>query len=886
MSKGALFYKADLHIHSYGVGTGSFDVNDTTNTPQAIVDLAITKGLKLISITDHNQWLNSLVAIQYAVGKEILVVPGIEVSTTQGHLLLYFETAELLQQFYGSLTFDADKSICNQSIVECLQRAEQLGGIGVLAHITLDSGFEKTIGRFGPHMEAIFQSRCLMGLEITRKEDAFLYTDADANSEHKHLLEIWRGVNDNKLHRDFAKLMSSDSHELAKLGSNIDGNNRLTRIKMSSLTFRSFKLALMSSESRVRLEDYLPEMRPIITHVKLEGELLDGVDVELSPNLTCIIGSRGAGKSTLLESIRESTGNESRSKLRDSEVWPQSITLDYIDETGQHIQMQRDKNSMVVNRTDPAQGITVIPIESYGQGDTANTIQHSDENPQVIIDFLDSFLNLSALKLQDDQYVEQLRSNQSEMNKLRINLIALPAAQKNLENEKAKLKKLEQTKAADIVKYHNALIQERELRTSLIGDLKQLVKTYSDILTNRDVFDKVAAISEDNIVVGKDFFANVKAIVDSFAGIVATKSQELKDALKQKVDELNVQLKAWNNKEKEIQDKIDAKKEELTKQGIPFDLGQINQISKDIVDYEKTVKKLLEDQKKLKELQTARRGLITARLDNKKEITRKHLFFANKINKDLRNSVDDFFITVKYQEGLYSPEFADSLKQMMGWRTSQVPKASIIAQSITITDFVNAVVKNDFSPLQAIQYDGSRLLNDSEIAIIFQTLRQDNQYESLECLRFDDFPQIVVTKYMDNGGTRVSVTKRISQLSLGQQQSVLLGILLLSDSSRPLLIDQPEDNLDSEFDSEFIYKTIVSTLRKIKEHRQVIVVTHNPNIAVLGDAELIIPLKSTNSKAMIMSPGSIDDANTVKLCCQILEGGESAFKQRQKIYGY
>lgn len=281
-------------------------------------------------------------------------------------------------------------------------------------------------------------------------------------------------------------------------------------------------------------------------------------------------------------------------------------------------------------------------------------------------------------------------------------------------------------------------------------------------------------------------------------------------------------------------------------------------------------------------MQAARRGLITARLDNKKEITRKHLIFANKINKDLRNSVDDFFITVKYQEGLYSPEFADSLKQMMGWRTSQVPKASIIAQSITITDFVNAVVKNDFSPLQAIQYDGSRLLNDSEIAIIFQTLRQDNQYESLECLRFDDFPQIVVTKYMDNGGTRVSVTKRISQLSLGQQQSVLLGILLLSDSSRPLLIDQPEDNLDSEF----IYKTIVSTLRKIKEHRQVIVVTHNPNIAVLGDAELIIPLKSTNSKAMIMSPGSIDDANTVKLCCQILEGGESAFKQRQKIYGY
>lgn len=882
MSQGALFYKADLHIHSYGMGSGSFDVADTTNTPQAIVDLAISKGLKVISITDHNQWLNSMAAVQYASSKDVLVIPGIEVSTTQGHLLLYFETTNQLQQFYGTLTFNADKSICNQSIIECLQRAEQLGGIGVLAHITLDSGFEKTIGRFGPHMEAIFQSHCLMGLEITRKEDVILYTDSDSNTDHKHLLEIWRGVNDNKLHKDFAKLMSSDSHELAKLGSNIDGNNRLTRIKMASLTFRSFKLALMSSESRVRLEDLLPEQRPVITHVKLEGELLDGADVELSPNLTCIIGSRGAGKSTLLESIRETTGNESKSKLRDSEVWPQTIMLDYIDEAGQHIQLQRDKYSSVVNRTDPAQGITTIPIESYGQGDTANTIQHSDENPQVIIDFLDSFLNLNLLKQQDDQFVEQLRSNQSEMNKLRINLISLPAAQKNLENEKAKLKKLEQTKAADIVRYNNALIQERELRKTLIGDLNDLVKTYSEILANRDVFDRVAAISEENIVVGKDFFANVKAIVDSFAGIVATKSQELKETLKQKVEELKVQLKAWNDKEKEIQEKIDAKKEELTKQGIPFDLGQINQISKDIVDYEKTVKKLLDDQKKLKELQTVRSSLIKARIDNKREITRQHLLFADKINRDLKNSVDDFFITVKYQENLYSPEFADCLKQIMGWRTSQVPKANIIAQSITTFDFVAAVVNNDYTPLRAIQYEGSQLLNDTDIAVIIQALRQDNQYESLECLRYDDLPQIVVTKHIEVGGVRTPIVRRISQLSLGQQQSVLLGILLLSDSTKPLLIDQPEDNLDSEF----IFKTIVANLRKIKEHRQVVIVTHNPNIAVLGDAELIIPLKSTNVHSKIMSPGSIDSNDTVNLCCQILEGGESAFKQRKVLYGF
>ncbi len=118
-------------------------------------------------------------------------------------------------------------------------------------------------------------------------------------------------------------------------------------------------------------------------------------------------------------------------------------------------------------------------------------------------------------------------------------------------------------------------------------------------------------------------------------------------------------------------------------------------------------------------------------------------------------------------------------------------------------------------------------------------------------------------------------------MSLGQQQSVLLGILMLSKSKKPLIIDQPEDHLDSEF----IFKTIVKNLRKIKETRQVIIVTHNPNIAVLGDAELIIPLKSTSIKSFVIGDGSIDRKDTRDVCCEILEGGHSAFIQRKRIYG-
>ena len=883
MKNGALFYKADLHIHSYGVGSGSFDVTDTSNTPEAIVDTAFDKGLKVISVTDHNEILNSIIAVNYSKDRDILVVPGIEISTTQGHLLLYFETIEQLRAFYGFLTFNQDKTICNQGIVECLNKAQQHNGIGVLAHISLSSGFEKTIRRYGPQMEEIFKCENLLGLEITCKDDSLLYTDYDLSQEHKHLLDIWRTNVGNKLHQDIAKLMSSDSHELSKLGNNAEGNNRLTRFKMPSLTFRAFRLALLSSESRVRLEDDIPEQRPIIKNIKILGGLLDGTNIELSPNLTCIIGSRGAGKSTLLESIREGTGNNGGSSILNSEVWPQTIQLEYVDEVGQVLSFLKEKNSATENRTDPINGITTIPIESYGQGVTASTLQHSEDNPQVIINFLDSFLSLNTLVQQDKEYVDAIRKNQSELKNLRLDLIALPGTRKALENERKKLKILEQSKASEIVKYHNALIKEREFRNSLINELKNLVNTYKNILDDNSLFEKVAKMDDSSIVVGKEYFNTVKLLVDDFRKLVYSKSAELNLSLNEKINSLNEQLKLWKHNEAAIQAKIDAKKEELTNNGIPFDLGKINQVTKDILDFEKKLSKLEDDQKAIKELELQRKNLIEERQNNKKEIYRQRLSFVSKINEHLKNSVDDFSISVKYAKDVYSPAFEISLKEMMGWRTSQVPKAGVIARSISVYDFVDAIKTRNKGVLTSIQYNGSSLLNNEEIDNILFKLNDNFAYEDLESLAYDDLPQITVTKIVetDNGQKR-TLTRKISQLSLGQQQSVLLGILMLSDSVKPLLIDQPEDNLDSEF----IYKTIVSTLRKIKEHRQVIVVTHNPNIAVLGDAELIIPLKSTNNKSMVISSGSIDDKHTIDMCCQILEGGESAFKQRQKIYGF
>ena len=78
----------------------------------------------------------------------------------------------------------------------------------------------------------------------------------------------------------------------------------------------------------------------------------------------------------------------------------------------------------------------------------------------------------------------------------------------------------------------------------------------------------------------------------------------------------------------------------------------------------------------------------------------------------------------------------------------------------------------------------------------------------------------------------------------------------------------------------------LSTLRAIKEARQVIVVTHNANIAVLGDSELILPMCRENDCGKIRERGSIDTGPTKMSVQNVLEGGPAAFLRRKEIYNY
>src|SRR5262249_43255915 len=156
-----------------------------TMTPESIVDTALKDGLGLISITDHNSIGNVEAAIAYADAKDIVVVPGVELSTPQGHLLIYVPDFHALERLYGRLNISEDKKVCNQTIEQCLDLAKEFSGFGIAAHIDLDTGLEGMMTRFDPFKERVFTHEALLGLEISNAGAASWYTQDDDNQDRR-----------------------------------------------------------------------------------------------------------------------------------------------------------------------------------------------------------------------------------------------------------------------------------------------------------------------------------------------------------------------------------------------------------------------------------------------------------------------------------------------------------------------------------------------------------------------------------------------------------------------------------------------------------------------------------------------------------------------------
>jgi ATPase subunit of ABC transporter with duplicated ATPase domains len=160
-------------------------------------------------------------------------------------------------------------------------------------------------------------------------------------------------------------------------------------------------------------------------------------------------------------------------------------------------------------------------------------------------------------------------------------------------------------------------------------------------------------------------------------------------------------------------------------------------------------------------------------------------------------------------------------------------------------------------------------INVQQSGSVIKAFNSEERLMDLQILDMDDYPSI---ELCDNG-----VYKPSTGLSTGQKCTAILPLLMF-DSVNPLLIDQPEDNLDNRF----VYEAIVSSVNDVKHMRQLIFVTHNPNIPVLGDASKVVVMQSDGRTGSARLEGNVDECRAEII--NLLEGGADAFRLRSERY--
>ncbi len=884
LSRGATFFRGDLHIHSF---SGSHDVTDTTATPAALVESAQREGLKLIAITDHNEIANVGAAIAAGITHGVTVIPAVELSTPEGHLLCYAPTADALERFFNRLAI-ADRRTancrCQTGALQCLELLRAEGGFGILAHVELPGAFESNLARFTPAKLDILCHPGLLAIEVTRADCPILYTDQDSEADRRTAAQ--ERIRRLRLgsQQFLARVLNSDAHSLAAIGRNARNDTKITRYKMDAPSFEGLQHALRSADTRVRVEDELPAAVPIVEGVHFKGAFLDGEAIDFSPNLTCIIGGRGSGKSTAFESVCLLGGPPSPDvTVIDSDVWPDLVSITYRDETAQCHILARSKLGTIENVDDPVTGAVAFPIESYRQGATNEISKRVHDDPLALLTFLDRLVPVERSIAAEDDIRQQLIELGPKVAKARAIVLKIPAFEVELKLKQDQLARLKKDNGEEIIKLQQRLEGEKRARSTIETALAKL----NGAIGSEEITAITAGIKEsvdDTLIeVGAPEAAQIKTDTTGYETAVVGSTDALRKRTADYVAAVRAQIASWKAKEGQTGVAIEQKKAELLKVGIRLDMPFIQKL---VADEARAAENVRVHKTWIPELDRLRKdyaALLRQRWSARSEVATLRSAFGARASAALKGTLSDLFVTLKYDVSALAPTAERLIIDVMGWKTLQQVKAGALIGTLTLPVLLDCVRRKTTAPLTALTNDqGRAVFAQSEAELLLERLAESELLAQLETVAVYDRPKLSVTKRIDTGsGAPKFVPRDFKRLSLGQQQSVLLALMLTSESRAPLIVDQPEDNLDSEF----IYKTLVPVIRAAKERRQVIVVTHNANIAVLGDAELIIALKATNERATVVTRGSIDHAATCEAACAILEGSREAFDRRAAVYG-
>jgi len=248
-------------------------------------------------------------------------------------------------------------------------------------------------------------------------------------------------------------------------------------------------------------------------------------------------------------------------------------------------------------------------------------------------------------------------------------------------------------------------------------------------------------------------------------------------------------------------------------------------------------------------------------------------------------------VSIRFEPGRDTEEFSKCLKAIFGARGNQVKRIRQIAERhCTPVEFASMNLEGSHESLigQNAPLDGGTVeftKEDAQLCVEKTSPYEHDEYADVTTLAQDGQQLKTILKLQetawDDYETILLDGGPVNVKSPGQRSSAMLPLIALAESV-PLVIDQPEDNLDKSL----IGSVLMKVLANLKEKRQIIVCTHDPNILVGGDAEQVIVLEAENDRrGKVSQHGSIDNEDIVDTVVNLLEGGPEAFETRKRRYG-